>query len=219
MTPWYEPRTWFTIASLATGVMCTFAIVAQHRRKPSAPASEGPRNDDDESRKRWSDTPCDGDDANLSAYEALVGRTPTVKLQRLSFLLQRNIYVKMESMNPGGTGKDRAALGMIRAAQARGELPPPLPPSSVDNASRSSDGNVAGSVSESEPLKQQTPQTNTPTPSSTAEHDSLIRQAMMRSRTGGLVVEGTSGSYVPPFGLKLVELSPVSFSVLIRPTH
>eukprot|EP00977_Amphora_coffeiformis_P003957 scaffold793_cov161-Amphora_coffeaeformis.AAC.9 len=49
----------------------------------------------------------------IAAYEALVGQTPLVQLHRLSQLLQRDIFVKMESMNPGGTGKDRAALGMI----------------------------------------------------------------------------------------------------------
>lgn len=193
MTLWYETRTWFTIASLTTGLACTVAIVAQHRRQLSASDSERPQNSDDEVRRNRTSDTCDGDDDALSAYEALIGRTPTVKLKRLSFLLQRNIYVKMESMNPGGTGKDRAALGMIRAAQARGELPPPLPPSSVDPAYRASDWMNSGFVSESEPLKRQTP-TNPPPSSSTAEYDSLIQHAMIRSRTGGLVVEGTSGS-------------------------
>lgn len=63
--------------------------------------------------------------SSSSAYESLVGHTPLVKLRNLSQLLQRDVYVKMECMNPGGTGKDRAALGMIRAAERNGQLPSP----------------------------------------------------------------------------------------------
>jgi cysteine synthase len=43
-----------------------------------------------------------------SGYETLVEDIGTrlVKLHKLSFLLNRSIYVKMESLNPSGTGKD-----------------------------------------------------------------------------------------------------------------
>ena len=46
-----------------------------------------------------------------------IGKTPAVKLQRIG-----NVYVKMESRNPGGSVKDRAALFMIRDAESRGLL-------------------------------------------------------------------------------------------------
>ena len=47
-----------------------------------------------------------------------IGNTPMVKLSRIS----DNVYVKLESRNPGGSIKDRAALYMIRDAEARGLL-------------------------------------------------------------------------------------------------
>jgi cysteine synthase A len=50
-------------------------------------------------------------------YEDLIGNTPMIRLNKLSTILKREIFVKMESMNPSGTGKDRAALAMIRAAE------------------------------------------------------------------------------------------------------
>mmetsp|Transcript_21708 Transcript_21708/g.52463 ORF Transcript_21708/g.52463 Transcript_21708/m.52463 type:complete len:641 (-) Transcript_21708:22-1944(-) len=62
-------------------------------------------------------------------YESLIGNTPLVYLPKISSLLPNkdvNIFVKMESLNPGGTGKDRAARSMILDAERRGELPPPL---------------------------------------------------------------------------------------------
>ena len=58
-----------------------------------------------------------------AGYEALIGNTPLVKLEKLSKILKRNVYVKMEHMNPGGTGKDRAALAMIDQAERRNLLP------------------------------------------------------------------------------------------------
>lgn len=50
------------------------------------------------------------------SYVKLIGKTPIIKLNKLSSLLRRNIYVKMECLNPGGTGKDRAAKSMIQSA-------------------------------------------------------------------------------------------------------
>jgi len=52
----------------------------------------------------------------LSAYSALIGNTPMVKLRRLSDVLDCDVFVKMESLNPGGTGKDRAVKAMLQAA-------------------------------------------------------------------------------------------------------
>ncbi|OEU22832.1 PALP-domain-containing protein [Fragilariopsis cylindrus CCMP1102] len=57
----------------------------------------------------------------LTAHEQLIeGGTPLIKLRLVSKLIGRTIYVKMESMNPGGTGKDRPALNMIRMAEKEG---------------------------------------------------------------------------------------------------
>lgn len=52
----------------------------------------------------------------LKAYLQLIGNTPLCQLHELSRILGRKVFVKMESMNPGGTGKDRAAKYMIQEA-------------------------------------------------------------------------------------------------------
>jgi cysteine synthase A len=59
-----------------------------------------------------------------SNITALVGRTPLVALERLGRGLPGRVVVKLESFNPGGSVKDRIALGMIRAAEADGRLSP-----------------------------------------------------------------------------------------------
>ncbi|MEL6302097.1 MAG: cysteine synthase A [Pseudomonadota bacterium] len=53
-----------------------------------------------------------------------IGNTPLLRLNKLSDLTGCEILGKAEFMNPGGSVKDRAALGMIQAAQSRGELRP-----------------------------------------------------------------------------------------------
>jgi len=54
----------------------------------------------------------------------LIGQTPLVRLQRVVKPGMANIYVKVEYFNPGGSVKDRIALGMIQDAEARGLLQP-----------------------------------------------------------------------------------------------
>jgi len=51
-----------------------------------------------------------------------VGNTPLIFLRSLSDLTGCEIYGKAEFMNPGGSVKDRAALGMIRDAETKGLL-------------------------------------------------------------------------------------------------
>lgn len=51
-----------------------------------------------------------------------VGGTPLVGLPRLSPSPQVRLWAKMEDRNPTGSVKDRAALAMIRAAEADGRL-------------------------------------------------------------------------------------------------
>ena len=53
----------------------------------------------------------------------LVGRTPIVRIQRLA-PANVTMYVKVEYFNPGGSVKDRLALGIIEDAERRGTLKP-----------------------------------------------------------------------------------------------
>ncbi len=53
-----------------------------------------------------------------------IGNTPLIRLNRYSDETGCEILGKAEFMNPGGSVKDRAALGMVRAALERGELAP-----------------------------------------------------------------------------------------------
>lgn len=54
----------------------------------------------------------------------LVGRTPTVRLERYCGKVgaRANIYAKLESFNPTGSAKDRVALAMIERAEKQGIL-------------------------------------------------------------------------------------------------
>ncbi len=54
----------------------------------------------------------------------LIGNTPLVELKRLVPSGRVSVWVKLEGMNPGGSVKDRAALSMILAAEAEGQLLP-----------------------------------------------------------------------------------------------
>ena len=53
-----------------------------------------------------------------------IGHTPLIKLRKASEETGCAIYGKAEFMNPGGSVKDRAALAIIRDAEARGALKP-----------------------------------------------------------------------------------------------
>jgi len=52
----------------------------------------------------------------------LVGSTPMLRLSRIAPPGAAAIFAKLEFLNPGGSIKDRAALGMILDAEARGML-------------------------------------------------------------------------------------------------
>jgi cysteine synthase len=58
-----------------------------------------------------------------SALDA-IGNTPLIRLRAASEETGCNILGKAEFMNPGGSVKDRAALGIVRDAEARGLLKP-----------------------------------------------------------------------------------------------
>jgi cysteine synthase len=53
-----------------------------------------------------------------------IGNTPLIRLRKVSEETGCEILGKAEFLNPGGSVKDRAALGMIRAAEADGSLKP-----------------------------------------------------------------------------------------------
>jgi cysteine synthase A len=52
-----------------------------------------------------------------------IGRTPVVRINRLA-PEHVTLYVKLEAANPGGSVKDRLALGIIQDAELRGALEP-----------------------------------------------------------------------------------------------
>src|SRR5271166_3564309 len=54
----------------------------------------------------------------------LVGSTPMLQLTRVAPQPSAAVFAKLEFLNPGGSIKDRAALGMILDAEARGLLHP-----------------------------------------------------------------------------------------------
>ena len=65
---------------------------------------------------------------NYPTIEDAVGHTPLVRLQRLGAQEHAArgtvVLAKLEGNNPAGSVKDRAALWMIRGAEARGEIKP-----------------------------------------------------------------------------------------------
>lgn len=64
------------------------------------------------------------DELTKNHLEAAVGNTPLIRLRSVTKDLPASveIYAKAEFMNPGGSVKDRAALAMILAGEASGEL-------------------------------------------------------------------------------------------------
>jgi cystathionine beta-synthase len=64
------------------------------------------------------------DDAMHETILQSIGRTPLVHLRRLSEGLKASVYLKVESLNPGGSVKDRVAQAMVAEAERRGWLRP-----------------------------------------------------------------------------------------------
>lgn len=54
----------------------------------------------------------------------LIGSTPLVELRRLSPKPSVRIFAKLEGQNPSGSVKDRIAAGLVRQAEARGDIAP-----------------------------------------------------------------------------------------------
>jgi len=54
----------------------------------------------------------------------LVGETPMLRLKRMVSRSSADVFAKLEYLNPGGSVKDRAAIGIIRHAEQQGKLKP-----------------------------------------------------------------------------------------------
>jgi cysteine synthase A len=54
----------------------------------------------------------------------LVGETPMLQLKRITPAGAGEVYAKLEYLNPGGSVKDRAAIGIIRRAEEEGRIKP-----------------------------------------------------------------------------------------------
>jgi cysteine synthase B len=61
---------------------------------------------------------------SLTTIERAIGNTPLVELPSFSPKAGVRIWAKLEGANPSGSVKDRIALAMFEAAEARGELYP-----------------------------------------------------------------------------------------------
>src|ERR1700750_1958293 len=63
----------------------------------------------------------------MNYYEdvlGLIGKTPLVRLNRISHGMKATVLAKMENLNPGYSVKDRIGVGMIEAAERDGKLRP-----------------------------------------------------------------------------------------------
>lgn len=58
------------------------------------------------------------------SYLDLIGNTPVVRLNHIPGADAAEVWGKLESMNPGGSVKDRICLSMIEAAEREGRLRP-----------------------------------------------------------------------------------------------
>ena len=61
---------------------------------------------------------------STSSVDSTIGWTPMVRLNRVVGPDAAEVWIKLEGMNPGGSIKDRTALGMVRDAEQRGLLEP-----------------------------------------------------------------------------------------------
>ncbi len=81
--------------------------------QPTAPTPDAP--------------PTASGDHVVDGFAGAVGNTPLIRLRRASAATGCEILGKAEFMQPGGSVKDRAALGIIEDAEARGQLIPGEP--------------------------------------------------------------------------------------------
>lgn len=71
------------------------------------------------------DAPADDSSKLSEDLSEALGRVPILRIRRLSRICQhRDVYMKLEACNPGGSIKEKNAAFLIRAAEASGELRP-----------------------------------------------------------------------------------------------
>src|ERR1700674_1904653 len=90
---------------------------------PPAAATQVPAAGPALTRPLASEPGADGTSAGLRV-DAAIGHTPIVTLRRIVDSDMADVWVKLEGLNPGGSIKDRTALGMIRDAESRGIIRP-----------------------------------------------------------------------------------------------
>jgi len=114
--------------------------------------------------------------------EQCVGNTPLVRLQRLSGDTTNQVLVKLEGNNPAGSVKDRAALNMIRSAEAAGRIRP------GDTLIEPTSGNTGIALAMAAAIKGYHMVLVMP------EHMSVERRAIMKAFGAELVLTPESGS-------------------------
>lgn len=60
----------------------------------------------------------------LADVSAAIGNTPLIRLNRVTKGVGAQVLVKLESMNPGGSVKDRIGVSMLDAAEQEGKIKP-----------------------------------------------------------------------------------------------
>lgn len=60
--------------------------------------------------------------SKVNNVSQLIGNTPLVRLNKITEGIDAEVYVKLESANPGGSVKDRLAFAMIEAAEEQGKI-------------------------------------------------------------------------------------------------
>lgn len=118
--------------------------------------------------------------SGFQTLEEAVGRTPLVRLQRLSGTAN-TILLKLEGTNPAGSVKDRPALNMIRAAEGRGEIRP------GDTLIEATSGNTGIALAMIAAVKGYRLKLIMP------EHMSLERRAIMRAFGAELILTPKDG--------------------------
>lgn len=111
-----------------------------------------------------------------------VGNTPLVRLQRLTAGDGNVLLVKLEGNNPAGSVKDRPALNMILAAEARGQIRPGA------TLIEATSGNTGIALSMAAAIKGYRMVLVMP------EHMSIERRGLMRAFGASLVLTSRAGS-------------------------